>query len=207
MTDPQPAGGRPGSMMKKWIADIKEKTKDMDRSQTIEYICNYSWYHILLGLILLGLVLLLTYHIGWGDQKKDFTCVIVNQEIDFSRDREIREGFSEFSGLDQKKINIDSDYQISYTGKELEGVNESSYEKFFFNWSAGETDAMIIPESFYEYCLLQNGEFAEDRIYIKDTWLKDILRDSSDDPVLLVFAEETKHRENCISFMEFVKGR
>lgn len=191
--------------MKKWIKDIREKTKDMNREQTIEYICNYYWYHILIGCILLGLVLLLIYHIGWGKKEKEFSCVIVNQEIDFKRDRELSEDFCEFAGLDKKKVSIDSDYQISYADKELEGVNESSYEKFFFNWSAGEIDAMIMPESFYKYCLRQNGEFAEERIYVKDTRLKDILRDDTEDPVLLVFAAQTRHEDNCSLFLKYVK--
>lgn len=192
--------------MKKWIRDIREKTKDMNREQAIEYVCNYYWYHILIGCILLGLVLLLIYHIGWGKTEKEFSCVIVNQEIDFKRDSMLSEAFSEYAGLDERKISIDSDYQISYTGKELEGINESSYEKFFFNWSAGEIDAMIMPESFYEYCLLQNGEFAEERFCLKDTRLKDILRDESEDPVLIVFPKQAKHKDNCGLFIEYIKN-
>lgn len=192
-------------MMKKWIIDIREKTKDMNREQTIEYVCGYYWYHILIGCILLGLALLLIYHIGWGNQKKEFSCVIVNQEIDLARDRKLSGEFGEFAGLSKKKVSIDSDYQISYGDKKLEGVNESSYEKFFFNWSAGETDAMIMPESFYEYCLLQNGEFSDVRVYVKDTWLKDVLKDDEEDPVILVFAAQTKHKEACDMFLKYVK--
>lgn len=193
--------------MGKWIADIREKTKDMNKNQKIEYICNYYWYHILIGCILLGLLLLLIYHIGWGKKEKDFSCVIVNQEIDLKRDRELSESFGEFSGLDKKKISIDSDYQISYGDKILEGVNESSYEKFFFHWSSGETDAMIMPESFYEYCIKQNGEFSGEKLYLKDTWLKEILRDDERDPVLVVFAAQSKHKEACRSFVEYVKDK
>lgn len=195
--------------MKKWITDIRVKTKDMNREQALEYIAGYYWYHILIACILLGLILLLIYHIGWGNRKKEFSCVLVNQEIDFARDEELAKEFGSFCGLGAEQILINSDYQISYGEKQLEGVNESSYEKFFFNWSAGEIDAMIMPESFYEYCIKQNGEFSEEKIYIKDTWLKGMLRGEEEDPVVLVFAEQSRHKDNCAAFMEFVcdKGR
>lgn len=194
--------------MKKWIEDIREKTKNMDRSQKIEYISSYYWYHILIGMILLGLVLLLAYHVGWGGRnKKEFTCVLVNQEVDLQRDRQMTEEFSAFSGLDQKKILIDSDYLISYGDQILEGVNESSYEKFFFNWSAGEIDAMVMPESFYDYCRKQNGEFAEEKLYVRDTKLREVLRDEEEDPVLLVFSAQAKQKEHCAAFLEYVKER
>lgn len=190
--------------MRRWIADIRVKTEGMSKEQKVEYICNYYWYHILIGCVLLGLVFLLIYHVGWGDRRKEFSCVIVNQEIDFARDKEIAKGFGTFCRLDEREILVDSDYQISYEDKELEGVNESSYEKFFFNWSAGEIDAMIMPESFYEYCLKQNGEFSEERIYLRETFLKDVLRDNVEDPVLIVFPAQTGHGDKCEQFAEYV---
>lgn len=215
--------------MKKWIKDIREKTKDMNREQTIEYICNYYWYHILIGCILLGLVLLLIYHIGWGKKEKEFSCVIVNQEIDFKRDRELSEDFCEFAGLDKKKVSIDSDYQISYADKELEGVNESSYEKFFFNWSSGVIDVMVLPESFYKYCLELGGGFRDLRelvpedqrdrleeqryqengqaytgIYVKGTALERWLQMEEEDPLVLVVPIEMKHEEPGGTFLEYV---
>lgn len=249
-------------MVRQWIEDIRTKTKDMDREHAAEYVLNYYWYHILLGAIALGLLILLIYHVFWGrNQKPEFTCVIVNQEVNFSRDARMAEQFSAFSGIREKKCSIDSDYLISYDEVELPEANESSYEKFFFNWSSGVIDAVVMPESFYKYCLELGGAFCnlremspnreagmpenqinggadapenrinegadapENRInegadalqnqiyegagdeasamYVKGTALEKWLADEEEDPLLLVFPVESKHKENGGKFLEY----
>lgn len=216
--------------MKKCLEDIRVKTKTMNREQAAEYVLTYYWYHILLGTIALGLILLLIYHIGWGNQKKEFTCVIVNQEVDFSRDAQVLEEFSAFSGIQERKLSFDSDYLISYADVQLEGENESSYEKFFFNWSAGVIDAMIMPESFLRYCQELDGIFADlgelvpeeeltslesglykdsgqyTGIYIEESVLKDTFETEGEDPLLLVFPAELKHKEICRKFLQYTLG-
>lgn len=149
------------SMIRKWAEDIKIKTRNMDRDAKVEYIMNYYWYHILLGVLMMGLLILGIYHVTWGRKKIDFSMVIVNQEINYARDESIQNAFAEFSGLSPKHVQVDSDYMISYDGVRLEGINESSFEKFFFGWSAGSMDAVVMPESFYRYCKEQNGRFVE----------------------------------------------
>lgn len=215
-------------MMKKWADDIRQKTEGMDWRQRGEYIGTYYWYHILIGLLLLGLCLLVIYHINWGKQERAFSLALVNQEIDFDRDRVIQEKFSEFSGISEKEILVNSDYLISYEGMKLKEVNESSYEKFFFNWSAGELDAVIMTESFYEYCKTQGGEFAglsefleeetirgqeklfyQDKgiatgIYVAQTKLARYLICEGEDDVLLVFPKETRHRAADKKFLEYL---
>lgn len=57
-------------MVRKWISDIREKTKDMDRQQAAEYVLTYYWYHMLLTAVSLGLVILVIYHIGWGTRAR-----------------------------------------------------------------------------------------------------------------------------------------
>ncbi len=193
--------------MRKWIRDIREKTADMNREQAWEYIANYYWYHILIAFILTGLSVLLIYHIGWGDRRKEFTCVIVNQEIDYVRDKEMAEEFSAWSGIKSKQILIDSDYLISYRDKQIESVKESSYEKFFFNWQAGEIDAMVMPESFYEYCLDQGGVFTEEKIPVGTTRLGESLAEEEGDPVYLVFAADSRHKQACGKFREYIVKR
>lgn len=192
--------------MKKWITDIREKTRDMDREHTLEYIRNYYWYHILIGCIILGLIVLLVYHIGWGERKKEFSCVLVNQAVDYERDEKIAEDFGNFAGIDPGKILIDSDYHISYGDKKLEDVKESSYEKFFFNWSVEEIDAMIMAESFYEYCIGQGGEFTGEKILVRGTFLEGLLKEEPDDPLVLVLPANAAHKDNGALFREFVKG-
>ncbi len=230
-------------MVRQWIEDIRTKTKDMDRGHAVEYVLNYYWYHILLGAIALGLLILLIYHVFWGkNQKPEFTCVIVNQEVDFSRDARMAEEFSAFSGIKKKKCSIDSDYLISYGDVELPEANESSYEKFFFNWSSGSIDAVAMPESFYKYCLELGGVFCDVRelsphretdtpenrvyeragtpenqiyegagekyaaIYVTGTVLEKWFETEEEDPLLLVFPMESKHKENSGKFLEYALG-
>ena len=98
----------------------------MTRKKKLEYIVDYYWYHILIAAIGLGLFILLIYHIGWGSRSKEFTCVLVNQEVDYARDQKLAEQFGAYAGIESEKILIDSDYQISYRDKQLESVKESS---------------------------------------------------------------------------------
>ncbi|MGN1191692.1 MAG: hypothetical protein ACI4S0_03380 [Dorea sp.] len=215
-------------MLKEWAEDIKIKTKDMTKDQKVEYVLMYYWYHILLGVLLAGLIVLLIYHIGWGKKEMDFSLVIVNQEVDYARDQSISEEFASYSGIRSKKIQTDSDYLISYDNVELDGVNESSYEKFFFNWSAETIDAIIMPESFLRYCKKQGGELADleewmdktmlksldtsvyksgekcEGIYVEDTRLAQKLECNQEDRLVLVFPKEMKHKEACRKFLEYL---
>lgn len=161
--------------MKNWANDIRTKTKHMDRNAKTEYILNYYWYHILLGFLTLGLLILGVYHITWGKKRTELSLVIVNQEINAKRDKQLRDDFADFSAIPKKQVQVDSDYMISYADVQLEGINESSYEKFFFGWSAGAIDAVIMPESFYHYCQEQNGRF------LPLTQLADCVRPESKD--------------------------
>ena len=119
----------------------------------------------------------------------------------------------------------------SYEDVQLPEANESSYEKFFFNWSSGAIDAIILPESFYEYCLSLGGEFldlgemdsgeiqipaelaypgAEEdglAVRVKGTVLEKWLQMDESDPLLLVFPVEGKHREQSRQFLEYVLER
>src|SRR5699024_2646979 len=105
------------------------------------------------------LILFLIIHFGFREEPPLFTCALVNQEINFTRDEEIEKDFSADSGIDEGRMEINSDFNIAYGNLELEGINESSYEKFFFKWQNGELDAVVLPESFYEYCRDLGGVF------------------------------------------------
>ncbi|MGN0464985.1 MAG: hypothetical protein ACI4F9_01380 [Lachnospiraceae bacterium] len=216
--------------MGKWIDDIREKTKNMDRNKTIEYIANYYWYHILLFLLFVVIVILFLYHIFFGDRDMKFHCVIINQEVDYDRDAKLEKDFASFANQNPKKISVDSDYLISYGGVHLKGVNESSYEKFFFNWSSGEIDAVIMPESFYEYCKSLGAEFEELSgfllakdlqkieqnkigikekdslvgIYVEETKLMKYLRQDVDEKYILAFPNTGKHKVLNKKFLEMM---
>lgn len=224
-------------MIRKWAEDIKLKTRDMNRDAKVEYVMNYYWYHILLGALMMGLLILGIYHVTWGRKKTDFSMVIVNQEINFGRDAGLQDAFAEFSGLSPKHVQVDSDYMISYSDVRLEGINESSFEKFFFSWAAGSIDAVVMPESFYRYCKEQNGTFvkleellaaagadvqnrllAEKKLFLKEdgncmgvyveqTGLSEYFIHDEQDPYVLVFPTDLKHKGAAGKFLEYtLKG-
>lgn len=196
------------------IRDIKENTSNMNREEKIEYIFTYYWYHMLLTALVLCLMILLIRHLFFGEPKKEFTCILVNQEVDYDRDKRLLEDFSNASGILADRLLFDSDYLFSYPGEELEEENESSYEKFFLHWSTGELNAAIMPKSFYDYCIELGNEFVNleqilteeqkeilkdqmyvrngtcDALYVQGTSLEYYVRDSLEHPVLLVLIPE-----------------
>lgn len=212
------------------LKDVREKTAGMDREQKLAYIGTYYWYHILFVAVGLFLVILLIRHLFFGEPPKEFTLIMVNQAIDFERDEKLLQDFGEAAGIDRKRIEVDSNYVFSYVGKQIEGANESSFDKFFFRLGGGELDGAIIPESFYRYCMELEYEFADlgamltseqksryqdqlleqggvyNGIYAEDTPLMDYLDQEADDPVILVFFEKEEHREADRTFLEFALG-
>lgn len=84
-------------------------------------------------------------------------------------------------------------------------ANESSYEKFFLNWHVHELDTMIIPESFYEYCQRQGGEFSE-TVELSDQSVLDKLgfRKPEDEKLLLCIPSDAKHPEEGKKFIEYI---
>lgn len=141
--------------------NIKSNTSTMTKEEKAEYIITYYWPHILGTFAIIALLVFLPVHFVFGNQKPEFTLVMVNQDINPQRDKKIAKAFAKESKISQKRINVDSDFNLSYGDVQLEGVNESSYEKFFFKWQGGELDAVIMPESFYRYCKELGGEFTD----------------------------------------------
>lgn len=207
---------------KKWIEDIKEKTSDMNKKEVCSYIAAYYWPHILGCVSIIALILLFGGHYLFGNVKPSFTCVMVNQRIDVERDNRLAETFAEETGLKREEVVIDSDYNFSYEGVRLEGVNESSYEKFFFQWQNGELDAVIMSERFYEYCKELGGEFRhiEDtgsfEAYIDDGICSAIVlgNDSfmgktagdTNEQLFLVFPETGNHKEAADKFLAYLSS-
>lgn len=210
--------------------DIRKKTAHMDKAQKWEYIITYYWYHMLIAGVGIVLVVLLIRHLFFREPPKEFTCVMVNQAIDFERDAVFTQDFSSASGILEDRISIDSNYVFSYVGKQLEGTNESSYDKFFFRLGRGELDAAVIPESFYRYCMELEYEFADleelltkeqkekwqeqllydngtcNGIYVEGMPVMEYLDQEADDPVILIFFSNEEHREADRAFIQFATG-
>ena len=129
--------------------------------------------------------------------------------------------FAVSSGLPEEQVVISTDYIFSYGDVVLEGVNESSYEKFFFQWKNQEIDAVIIPESFYLYIKEEGGGFkgldgkitGEFEVYMdngictavilgKDSFTEKI-SGKEDEKLLLAFPDNGRHTEECWEFLKF----
>ncbi len=209
--------------MKKYIADIREKTSGMNRKEAYAYIWTYYWYHIMGILAMIALILLFAVHYGFGNKKPLFTCILVNQEASMDGTQAAAETFADYAGLPRERVAITSDYMFSYGDVRLEGVNEGSYEKFFFQWRNEEIDAVIIPESFYQHVKEMGGNF---RVLKKteglvpymdgdsctavllghDTFTKKV-SGKEGEKLLLAFPENGKHEETCKVFLQYLKNK
>lgn len=211
--------------MGKYWKDIQEKTAGLGRKETCAYILTYYWYHMLIFVAIVALVFLFGVHYGFGNKKPVFTCLMVNQEIDTVRDQEMAESFAKESGLPKDRVVIDSDYNFSYDGLQLEGVNESSYEKLFFQWQNQEIDAMIMSESFYMHCKEMGGGFhildGQDTegftaymdggkctaVVLGNDSFTELLNGKKDEKLLLAFPSSRKHTEENRSFLAYMKNQ
>ena len=209
--------------MRHYIREIRENISGMSPRDKAEYILTYYWYHILGVAAAAGLVLFLIIHFGFREAPPLFTCAMVNQEINYERDGELEKDFSEASGIDPDRMDINSDFNISYGDTKLEGVNESSYEKFFFKWQNEELDAVVLPESFYQYCRELGGTFRsiagwdtegmsvyEDggeatAVDVAETSLAGYLEKETGERLLLAFPDTGGHEEACREFLDFIR--
>lgn len=193
-------------MWVRWIRNIREKTSGMDSAERAEYIADYYWYHILLTFLAAALFVLLVYHAACGRRTVSFACVIVNEKPDTGRDRELSGEIAGMLGVDEEKIRVDSDYRISFPGHTEEGSNESDYEKFFFGWSQGELDAVVMTESFYAYCLTLDPRLralpAEGSVPLplRETVLTSWICEGEEDPMVLIFPADGKNEAAAEAF-------
>lgn len=209
-----------------WIADIKEKTIRMDRKDAMSYVITYYWYHMLIIASIIALILLFVWHYLFGNKKALFTCVLVNQEVTDDNADALEGAFAVSAGLDSDRTVINPNYFFSYGDVQIDGVNETSYEKFFLQWQNGEIDVVIFPESLYLYCREMGGEFyvMEEAVlgsyeaYIdEDTGtctavvlgtdsLTETLTGENDEKLLLAFPSTGKHEETAIQFLEYLSN-
>ena len=120
--------------LRRYLDDIREKTTGMNRKEKVSHVITYYWYHFLIIISIVALIFFAVRFYVFGNQKPEFTCVLVNQEIDDDRDAEIAQTFAKENDLDPDLVTVDSDYVFSYGDVQLQGVNESSYDNFFLKW-------------------------------------------------------------------------
>lgn len=203
-------------LIKKWTADIKKNTAGMDRTAKAEYIAEYYWYHILIAFLAVGAVALVIYNATFGRRTVSFECAIVNTDTDDARDGSLESAFADALGLPEKEVRVDSAYQVSYKGDGISdtanAVDYSGYDKFFFGWSNGEIDAAVVPQSLLEYCEeLGGGLDAVDdtgtvSIPLAATSLSESIGDRADDPMVIIFPENGKHKKAAAAFVTYLLG-
>ena len=145
-------------MKNRW-KDIKEKTSGMGRKEALAYIFTYYWYHMLAFVSVAALIFLFAAHYGSGNKKPLFTCMIVNQQTDAGRDLRIRDAFAQYADILPERVVIDSGCQFSYGQFRIQGVNESSYEKFVFQCGSNPIDPVTMPETCYRHRREMGGDF------------------------------------------------
>ena len=186
----------------------------MTKKEKIDHIWTYYWYHILGVVVIIALIFLFVRHYAFGNQKPVFTCIFVNQAIETQQVNEMTEAFAKAFDLPAEQVAISADYMFSYGDVHLEGVNESTYEKFFFQWRNKELDAVILPESFYWHVKEMGGAFRElDETmmegftpYMDETKCMAIVLDDANgsEKALLAFPETGQHWEECGKFLSFL---
>ena len=156
----------------------------------------------MLGILaVLALLIFLVVHFAFPEEKPFFKCALVNQKID-------------------------SDYVISYKEAEekQDAGNESGFDKFFFQWSKGELDAVILTKDFLKYCTSAGGEYySADEFETKDlnlceaggtkaidltgTKLESELDGTEKEDLVLVFTATGIHKEMCQKYIDFLSEK
>lgn len=208
--------------MGKIIEKIKTNTAGMNRQEKLEYIKTYYWYHILGICAAVGLVIFLVVHFGFADRTPEFSCAIINQKIDYDRDKKLASALQKQFADQQINVIVDSDYHFSYKGKKLEDVNEGLFEKFFFKWSNGELQAVLATKDFLQYCVESGGSFYSVKkmdtgtlqlyeengvsgIQVAGTKLASYLEKDEKNEWVLVFPKEGGDEKACQKIVDFCK--
>lgn len=210
-------------LLRRYLDDIKEKTAGMSMKEKVSYVFTYYWYHMLIIVSIIALIFFTVRFYVFGNKKPEFTCVIVNQAMDDERDARIAQAFAEENGLDPELVVVDSDYVFSYGDLQVEGANESSYEKFFLKWGNEEIDAVILSESMYEFCREMRGEFRSldnmdtsgFKTYTDDGKVTAVVlgqdefmeaaTGKTDEKLLLAFPDNGQHGDLCDEFLECIR--
>lgn len=209
--------------MRRYLDDIKEKTAGMSMKEKVSYVFTYYWYHMLIIVSIIALIFFTVRFYVFGNKKPEFTCVIANQAMDDERDARIAQAFAEENGLDPELVVVDSDYVFSYGDLQVEGANESSYEKFFLKWGNEEIDAVILSESMYEFCRDMRGEFRSldnmdtsgfetytddgkvTAVVLGQDEFMEAATGKTDEKLLLAFPDNGKHVDLCDEFLECIR--
>ena len=208
--------------MKKILNDIAKNTAGMTKKDKMQYIMKYYWYHILGICAAIGLILFIIIHFGFADRRVEFSCAIVNQEIDTDRDEKVAM-LAQKKFSDKEKVIVDSNYQFKYRGEKQEGINTSLFEKFFIKWGQGEISAVIADKDFLEYCVSSGGKFYSiddfdvkgldiynekkvSGIKLSSTGLTDYI-DDKDNELILAFPADGAEKKECQKFIDFVQER
>lgn len=140
-------------MIKAWYAAEKEKTAEMTKEQKVQYVIDYYTGFIAGSVVVLIAICWLIYHFAFDNKEYGFNCALVNCSME-TGSSELSDRLTEYYGYNPRKetASFDSGYQIAYPGVDNEAADNSFYEKFFLNIRMEMLDAVIMPQSYMEYC-------------------------------------------------------
>ncbi|MDO4617278.1 MAG: hypothetical protein Q4B03_07465 [Lachnospiraceae bacterium] len=201
-------------IVKHAISNFRIQTAAMDRKEKASYIAEYYWYHILLSFAAVFVLIMVIYNFTFGRQTVSFQLAIVNEQTDDERDTRLSAVLAEKLGLEERAVVVDSKYSVSYEehlqNDEMGSVDYSGYDKFFFGWSNGELDAVVLPSSLLEYCLDLGGELktlTENGmvcIALKESSLVSFVEDDTEDPMVIILPLNGRHVEEADLFCELL---
>ena len=134
----------------------------MSKKEKAEYIFTYYKAWMVTAVIVIAAIVWVLSRYVFSNSESVLNVALINGYMRLS-DTDMSETLDEYFELDTTDMYtyFDTQYQLSYTGVENTAGDTSFYEKFFLNVRVGSLDAVIMPESFMEYCNSLEPIFAD----------------------------------------------
>ncbi len=134
-------------------ADKKRQWQSMTWPEKLDHIWTYYRAWIFSAVFVIAGAVWLVSRYLLDNEECGFSLGLINGYME-KGDVALSAELDEFFGFQEGETYayFDTAYQFSYTGVENSAGDNSFYEKFFLNIRMGELDAVIMPESFFEYC-------------------------------------------------------
>lgn len=133
-----------------FLAQEKEKLKDMTPKQKKEYLWEYYRYHALIAIIILILIPVIGNIIYQNTFSTRFYCVIVNDMKNEAAIQTIEKDFVPTLKLSKKeKVAFDSSLQFDPEADDQ--YNSAAYSKFNLLLNQRQADVMLADKSIFDY--------------------------------------------------------
>ena len=93
--------------MKTWVHNIQKQMVNMTRKEKVEYLLTYYWHYMLGIVAFVSLGVLLIYHFCFNQKEVLYTCIMINQRIDYERDAYLGEALAGVLAIDKEKVVVE----------------------------------------------------------------------------------------------------